>query len=61
MDEWGEIVRSIYAESAHHYRYEGFALMEPTYVCECGMEWNVREDVAEHLSIFAPDEELTVT
>lgn len=55
VDEYGEIARPVTVESIKNYRHEGFG-QTPTYVCECGMEYCVWDDMAEHLAVFAPDD-----
>jgi hypothetical protein len=51
VDEWGNAARPVTVEAIDHYRHERFG-MEPTYVCECGMEYYVWQDVLDHLAIF---------
>jgi hypothetical protein len=58
VDEYGEIARPITVEPIINYRHKDFA-KTPTYICECGMEYYVWDDMVEHLAVFAPQEGIT--
>ena len=51
VDEYGYISYPITCESIRNYRHVFFA-MQPTYVCECGNEYAVWQDVLDHLELF---------
>jgi hypothetical protein len=55
VDEYGEIFRTVTVEPISNYRHEGFA-QTATYTCECGMEYYIWDDMAEHLAMVAEEE-----
>lgn len=58
VDEYGEIARAVTVEPITNYRYASFG-RTPTYVCECGMEYCVWDDMAEHLAVVALEDDIT--
>ena len=54
VDENGYEAAPVTVEPIWYYRHEGFGRI-PTYVCDCGMEYYVWQDVVDHLTLEVPD------